>query len=85
MSGNSIRKWIEVEGIQPPPGLHRSGSPIRRLTELQARRALEMLAEGHGTSDIARMLDVTYHTIKDLRRGKTYKHLQRPPGLPRAA
>jgi len=85
VSGNAIRKWLKAYGVDPPPGLHRDPSAPTRLTEHQARRALQMLAEGRTVPAVARIMGVSEGRIGDLKRGRTYKHLQRPLALDKAA
>ena len=78
VSGNAIRKWFKSYGATPPAGLHRDAVGSKRLTELQARRALQMLAEGLTVRSVATIMDVSEHRIRDLKQGRTYRHVQRP-------
>jgi hypothetical protein len=86
VSGTTIRKWIKSMGVVPPPGGGRlAGHPGRSLDDVTALRALELLAAGWPAFGVARHVGVGRHAINDLRHGRTYRHLERPPGLPRAA
>lgn len=85
VSGNAIRKWIRSYGMVPPPGrgrdFHPPPEPRRALGDTGARRALELLAAGWSGYAVAKKLGVSQSTIRDLRRGLTYRHLERPPAL----
>lgn len=85
VTGNAIRKWIRGYGLDPPPGRGREHNPppraARKLTNLQARRALQMLAEGSSMYAVAKRMGVDRGVIVDLRRGETYKEIERPPEL----
>jgi transposase len=85
VSGNAIRKWFEEYDRDPPPGLHRDPTAPKRLTEHQVRRALQMLAEGLSASRVAQILNVGESRIRDLKQGRTYRHIKRPSGLEDAA
>lgn len=89
VSAASIRKWIVDYGAVPPPGRGRDHHPPPRpapsLDDAAAIRALTLLAAGVPTVRVADDLGVSRDVIKDLKRGRTYRHLPRPPGLPVAA
>lgn len=89
VSSNSIRKWIVAYGAIPPPGrgrdLHPPPRPAGALSDDAAGHAIRLLAEGETTVAVARALGVSRYVIKDLKAGRTYRHLERPSGLPRAA
>ena len=89
VSGTAIRTWVSDYGMPPPPGRGRDFNPPPRaapkLTDAQALHALRLLADGQTTVATGRALGVSRGVIKDLKRGRTYRHLPRPEGLPRAA
>lgn len=88
VSSTSIRAWISAYGVAPPPGRGRDHHPPPRaaaLTDHDALRALGLVAEGATTVIVARQLGVSRDVIKDLKRGRTYRHLERPAGLASAA
>jgi hypothetical protein len=77
VSGNAIRKWVRVAGANPPPG-KRPTPPVRRaLDDDAAREALRLLAAGVPQGEIADRFGVSQSCIKDLSRGRSYRHLQR--------
>lgn len=63
-----------------PRGQDASG---HKMTEEDAVRAIDMAARGILTSHIALMMGVDRTAIQQLLRGQTWKHLPRPPGLPK--
>lgn len=83
VSGNSIRKWISDYGVKPPPGRGRDTNPPPRppatLGDDEAVRALTLLADGMSMYGVAKLLGVSRNTIRDLARGITYRHIERPP------
>ncbi|MDX6665793.1 MAG: Helix-turn-helix domain of resolvase, partial [Solirubrobacteraceae bacterium] len=85
VSGNAIRKWVRSYGVDPPPGGGRDRNPPPRpspaLTDAQASRALDLLAAGTSMYAVAKLLGVSRKTIRDVRRGITYRHLERPAAL----
>lgn len=89
VSDNAIRKWFRAYGVEPPPARGRELNPppvpAGVLTDEEARRALAMLADGASMYAVARSLGVSRSTIADLRRGLTYRHIQRPEPLADAA
>jgi transposase-like protein len=89
VSGNAIRKWVRSMGVEPPPGRgrdrHPPPPPPSMLGDHEAQRALFMLADGASMSAVARVLGVDRTTIRDLRRGDTYRHIARPNALSDAA
>jgi len=89
VSGTSIRTWVSAHGVVPPPGRGRDRnpppSPPPALGDEEAGQALDLLAAGASMYAVAQMLGVTRDTIRNLRRGITYRHLERPCGLPLSA
>ena len=89
VSGNAVRKWVKAYGVDPPPGLGRRRlkppPPANPLGEERAARALALLADGKSMYAVAKLLGVDRTTIRDLRRGNTYKHLERAAALRDAA
>lgn len=85
VSGNAIRKWVRAYGVEPPPGPGRVFNPPPRppavLDDDEARWALDLLAAGTSTYAIAHLLGVSQQTIRQLRRGITYRHIERPQAL----
>jgi hypothetical protein len=76
VSGVAIRKWFLAEGAEPP-----RRSKDRQLGDAGAARALEMLASGVPEREVAERLSVTRWSIRDLKRGRTYRHIERPAAL----
>lgn len=89
VSDNAIRKWFRAYGVEPPPArgreLHPPPPAAPALTDDAARQALRMIAGGRSMYAVARDLGVSQTTIHDLRHGRTYRHLERPPELDEAA
>lgn len=89
VSSAAIRTWISDYGAVPPAGRGRDFHPPPKhppaLTDTDALRALALLADGETTVGVAKALGVGRYVIKDLKSGRTYKHLPRPEGLPRAS
>jgi transposase-like protein len=89
VSSTSIRKWIVAYGATPPPGrgrdLHPPPPRPAALSDASAAQAIERLAQGESAAAVAAALGVSRYVIKDLKAGRTYRHIPRPSGLPRAA
>jgi transposase len=89
VSGNAIRKWLRRYGVTPPPGTGRDSHPPPVpppvLTDAEASRALDLLAGGASVYSVVKIIGVSKSTITDLKRGQTYRHLDRPPELRDAA
>lgn len=85
VSGTSIRNWVRSYGVEPPPGrgrdLNPPPPPPAVLGDDDARRALAMLASGASMYRVAKLLGVSRNTIRDLNRGITYRHIERPEAL----
>ena len=75
VSDNAVRKWIRSDGATPPPGRGQLGDD-------GARRALILLALGMSLDAVARELAVSREAIRDLRRGVSYRHIERPHEFP---
>jgi len=54
-------------------------NPTSKITETQALLVIKMLSDGVGPLKIARELSISKNITKDISRGKTWKHLSRPP------
>jgi hypothetical protein len=81
VSDNAIRKWLRWEGVDPPPGAAgvRHPPPVRRaLTDEQAITALALIAGGASDRSVAEKLGTSRWCVRDLRRGRSYRHLPRP-------
>lgn len=89
VSDNAIRKWITVYGATPPPGpgraLHPPPRPQYVLSDADARTALGMLANGVSMYRVAREFAISEQTVRKLRDGETYRHLERPGAVRLAA
>jgi hypothetical protein len=89
VTGNAIRKWVRAEGVEPPPGSgrdhHPPPTPPPALSDDEARHALALLATGRSMYAVAALLGVSKKTIRNLRRGITYRHIARPNALGEAA
>jgi hypothetical protein len=89
VSSTSLRTWITDYGAVPPAGRgrdhHPPPRPVPALSNTEALRALALLAQGMTGVQVARELGVSRNVIKDLKRGRTYRHLPRPLGLPLTA
>ena len=72
VSGVAIRKWFVAYGVEPP-----RRRKDRQLSDTEAVRALERLAEGMSERTVAQELNVGRSCIADLRRGRTYRHVPR--------
>jgi hypothetical protein len=84
VSDNAIRKWIRAEGLEAPPGTGRDHNPPPRgaaLTDEEARGALVLLARGVPQQVVADSFGVSRWCIRDLRRGRSYRHVERPAAL----
>jgi HNH endonuclease len=57
--------------------------PNSKLTEETAHEAFRLKLLGWGNKDIAECLHLHKHTIANLMNGKLWKHVQRPPLLPK--
>ena len=82
VSSNAIRKWLRLEGLAPPPGPGRTlhPPPVRRhLSDAQVREALALIAAGETDRAVADRFGVSRWSIRDVRRGRSYRHVQRPP------
>src|SRR4051794_7778171 len=53
----------------------------RQLSDAEAAHALGLVDAGNSVRAVAERMGVTYWCISDLRRGRTYRHIARPPGL----
>jgi Homeodomain-like domain/HNH endonuclease len=80
VSGTSIRKWIAGDGVEPPAGGGRRPPITRSLDDVRAMRAVRLLADGLRDAEVAKQLGVSADTIRDLRRGRTYRHIPRSGG-----
>jgi hypothetical protein len=80
VSDNAVRKWLRKAGVKPPPGLRPTPPRRARLSDAEARRALELLAAGASRRSVAAQLSVSRWCIQDLAAGRTYKHVERPGG-----
>jgi hypothetical protein len=58
-----------------------SRHPKALLTESKVETVLWMLSCGVRVAPIARTVGVGYHVIENIASGKTWKHVERPPGL----
>lgn len=77
VSGPSIRNWFVAYGAEPP-----RRRPDRQLTDAQAIQALKLLAVGMSMRAVADRLGASLTAVTDLKRGRTYRHIARPAGLP---
>lgn len=89
LSGNAIRKWVKAYGVEPPPGPGRDFNPppcpAPVLSDDEARCALALLASGSSMYEVAPLFGVSKMTIRQLRDGVTYRHLERPAAKKTAA
>lgn len=88
VSDNAIRKWLRAYGTDPPKpghGIVPPPAPPPALSDEEATGALASLAAGTSVYAVARSLEVCDKTVRALKHGRTYRHLDRPSGLPRAA
>jgi hypothetical protein len=76
VSGTAIRSWFLAYGVEPPRRRR-----DRQLTDAQAVAALELLASGLSQRALANRLGATVSAIGDLKRGRTYRHIERPAPL----
>ena len=77
---NRIEAGLPSGDILSPERRPRSGP--RKLSESQAREAIDRLAAGESSSKIAVSYDVTYGCIQKLHRGESWRHLPRPKPKP---
>ncbi len=80
VSGNAIRKWVRAAGAVPPPGSTPTPPSRRLLDDNAARQALQLIADGLSDAQIGARFGVSRWCIRDLRRGRTHRHIPRPIG-----
>lgn len=75
--GNTVHAW--EMGLTPQaPVMRGEANPRAKITKLEALCIMASLAEGDRVCEIAREYGTTWDTVNQIKRGATWRHLNKP-------